>query len=107
MLWGCSTFVGFVHSKLSLNAALQRQYSRFEVAAADISRTDRPDPVDREGLSACVLPAKYGYWLASPEENVAIGIRMLWSCARRDSPSNPAVSLVAATGRCPAADLLH
>src|SRR6516164_665647 len=43
----------------------------------------------------------------SCEEDVAIGTRVLWPCARRDSPRNPAVSLVAATGRCPAADLLH
>src|SRR5262245_39562565 len=28
---------------------------RVAIAGADISRTDRPDPIDRERLSACVL----------------------------------------------------
>src|SRR5262249_30844062 len=42
--------------RVPLNAALQRQYSRFEVAGADISRTDRPDPVDREGFPLASSP---------------------------------------------------
>ena len=45
--------------------------------------------------------------LRSPEENAEIGLRMVYSCGPRDSPNNPAVGLVAATGRCPAADLSH
>jgi hypothetical protein len=68
-------------SSLPVTLALvtkSRLYAFFRELARPFDSNQRPAPPTSEAIQDLfAVSAKYGYWLASPEENAAIGLRMV------------------------------
>jgi quercetin dioxygenase-like cupin family protein len=68
-------------SSLPVTLALvtkSRLYALFRELARPFDSNQRPTPPTSEAIQELfAVAAKYGYWLASPEENAAIGLRMV------------------------------